>query len=100
MNTLAYPLDPSAATLTGMLSHFPLLEPVFDAMPDVVFFVKDPQARYVLVNRTLASRCGHKDKQALIGKTAEDVFPRRFGRIYTAQDKAIVSVGNQLVDQL
>jgi AraC-like DNA-binding protein len=28
------------------------------------------------------------------------VFPRRFGRIYTAQDKAIINVGNQMIDQL
>jgi AraC-like DNA-binding protein/PAS domain-containing protein len=106
MNTLAHPhdladsTDPADATLTGMLSHFTLLEPVFDAMPDVVFFVKDAHARYALVNRTLASRCGYKDKAALLGKTAEDVFPRRFGRIYTAQDKAIIHVGSQMVDQL
>ncbi|TCK38013.1 AraC-like DNA-binding protein [Paraburkholderia sp. BL8N3] len=58
------------------------------------------EARYAMVNRTLARRCGQKDKQALIGKTAEDVFPRRFGRIYTAQDKAIIAEGNQLIDQL
>lgn len=88
------------ATLEAMLTHFTLLEPVFDAMPEVVFFVKDVQARYVLVNRTLASRCGYKDKEALLGKTAEDVFPRRFGRVYTAQDRTIVSIGNTLVDQL
>jgi AraC-like DNA-binding protein len=100
MNTLAHPLDTDDATLSGMLSHFRLLEPVFDAMPDVVFFVKDAEARYALVNRTLASRCGFKQKAALLGKTAEDVFPRRFGRIYTAQDKAIINVGNQLIDQL
>jgi AraC-like DNA-binding protein len=93
---LAHPADSADATLTGMLSHFTLLEPVFDAMPDVVFFVKDAHARYALVNRTLASRCGYKDKAALLGRTAEDVFPRRFGRIYTAQDKAII----QLVDHL
>ena len=100
MNTLAYPLEPDDVTLSGMLSHFTLLEPVFDAMPDVVFFVKDAHARYVLVNRTLASRCGFKEKAALLGKTAEDVFPRRFGRIYTAQDKAIINVGSQMIDQL
>jgi AraC-like DNA-binding protein len=88
------------STLGAMLQHFRLLEPVFDAMPDVVFFVKDEEARYAMVNRTLARRCGQKDKQALIGKTAEDVFPRRFGRIYTAQDKAIIEEGNQLIDQL
>ena len=94
------PPYPADATLSGMLAHFTLLEPIFDAMPDVVFFVKDAHARYALVNRTLASRCGQKDKQALLGKTAEDVFPRRFGRIYTAQDKAVIDVGNQMVDQL
>ena len=67
------------------------LEPVFDAMPDIVFFVKDAQARYALVNRALASRCGLKDKLGLLGKTAEEVFPQRFGRIYTAQDQSIIA---------
>lgn len=100
MNTLAATLEPAAATLAGMLAHFTLLEPVFDAMPDVAFFIKDTGARYVLVNSTLASRCGFKEKGALLGKTSEDVFPRRFGRIYTAQDKAIISVGNPMLDQL
>ncbi|WP_118180313.1 AraC family transcriptional regulator [Paraburkholderia phosphatilytica] len=90
----------SDASLDSMLAHFTQLEPVFDAMPDVVFFVKDVHARYVLVNRTLVQRCGHKSRDALLGRTAEDVFPRRFGRIYTAQDNAVVAVGNQLVDQL
>jgi AraC-like DNA-binding protein len=90
----------AASTLDAMLQHFMLLAPVFDALPDVVFFVKDAEARYAMVNRTLARRCGQKDKQALIGRTAEDVFPRRFGRIYTAQDKAIIAEGNQLIDQL
>jgi AraC-like DNA-binding protein len=88
------------SSLNAMLQHFKLLEPVFDSMPDIVFFVKDEEARYALVNRTLASRCGHKDKQALLGKTAEDVFPSRFGRIYTAQDQAIIAQGIQMIDQL
>jgi hypothetical protein len=34
------------------LSH--LVEPVFDSLPDVLFFIKDVQARYVWVNKTLA----------------------------------------------
>lgn len=89
-----------ASTLDAMLQHFRLLEPVFDAMPDIVFFVKDADARYALVNRALASRCGHKDKRPLIGKRAEEVFPQRFGRIYTAQDQAVIAQGNQMIDQL
>jgi AraC-like DNA-binding protein len=87
-------------TLQQMVAHFGLLEPLFDAMPDVVFFVKDHLARYVLVNTTLAARCGSRDKRALLGKTAEQVFPARFGRVYTEQDKAIVRHNSRLVDQL
>ena len=100
MNTLAHQLSPDEATMSGLLTHFRQLEPVFAALPDVVFFVKDADARYALVNRTLASRCGFKEKTALLGKTAEDVFPRRFGRIYTAQDEGVIHVGNQMIDQL
>lgn len=94
------PSSDDKALLDGMVAHFALLEPVFDAMPDVVFFVKDTEARYVLANRTLASRCGFRNKLDLLGKTAEQVFPARFGRIYTAQDKAVVAQGGKLIDQL
>lgn len=98
--TIPLPSMPAAETLADMLPHFTQLEPVFDGLPDVVFFVKDCEARYALVNRTLASRCGCKEKRALIGKTAEEVFPSRFGRVYTAQDKTIVDDGGQMIDQL
>ncbi len=40
------------------LGFLPVAEPLFDALPDVVFFVKDLQARYVTVNQTLMRRCG------------------------------------------
>jgi AraC-like DNA-binding protein len=96
----ASPAGIPASDLAGMVAHFTLLEPVFDTMLDVVFFVKDNEARYVLANRTLAARCGFKDSRALLGKTAEQVFPTRFGRIYTAQDKAILASGNKLIEQL
>jgi AraC-like DNA-binding protein len=90
----------ASETLADMLVHFRLLEPVFDAMPDVVFFVKDTHARYALVNDALASRYGHKEKQALLGKTATEVFPSRFGQVYTTQDQTVIAVGHQLLDQL
>ncbi|WLE64028.1 AraC family transcriptional regulator [Burkholderia plantarii] len=83
-----------------MLAHFSLLAPVLDALPDVAFFVKDVQGRYVLANRTLAQRCGFKEKSGLYGKTTEEVFPRRFGRSYLEQDMATIHAGQQLTDQL
>ncbi|MGF6774022.1 AraC-like DNA-binding protein [Paraburkholderia sp. GAS199] len=89
-----------ASSIEQMVAHFSLLEPLFDAMSDVVFFVKDHDARYVLVNTTLALRCGFKNKHLLHGKTAEEVFPARFGLSYTAQDEAVVRDKTRLTDQL
>lgn len=97
---LSLPAMPAATTLAEMLPSFYQLEPVFDALPDVVFFVKDGDTRYALVNRTLATRCGCKEKQALIGKTTEQVFPSRFANTYMAQDRAILGGAAPMIDQL
>ena len=100
MPDLALPRPNENTTLAQLVAHFEILEPIFDAMQDVVFFVKDSDARYVLANATLAARCGFKDKRALLGKQAEQVFPPRFGYIYTEQDKAVLKLGSKLIDQL
>ncbi|QGZ29397.1 AraC family transcriptional regulator [Stutzerimonas stutzeri] len=86
--------------LPTLLAGLKLIAPLFDAMPQVVFFVKDTEARYSLANRTLAERCGHQDAAALIGLTAEQVFPSGFGAQYTDQDRRVLTQGLRLEDQL
>ena len=53
------------ADLPTLLASLKLIAPLLDAMPDVVFFIKDTDARYSLANRTLAERCGHGEQQRL-----------------------------------
>lgn len=91
---------PLSRDLPTLLASIEQVAPLLDAMPGVVFFIKDPQARYVLVNQTLAQRCGVKSKDALLGRTAEDVFPTRFGPHYTEQDRRVLEGGDPLNDQL
>ena len=91
---------PQSRDLPALLASIEQVAPLLDAMPGVVFFIKDPQARYVLVNQTLAQRCGVKSKDALLGRTAEDVFPTRFGPHYTEQDRRVLEGGDPLNDQL
>lgn len=74
-------------------------EALFDALPDVVFFVKDAQGRYVVVNQTLVRRCGLKQKSALVGRTAAQVFPAAFGTLYQEQDRQVLS-GGEIRDRL
>ena len=91
--------DPRDALGSGVADTF-FAEPLFDALPDVVFFVKDAQARYVVVNQTLVQRCGLKDKAALIGRTPAEVFAQPFGQGYLAQDMAVLAGGAAIEDQL
>ena len=39
---------------------------LFDGVPDIVFFVKDANGRYLSVNDTLAKRCGLSTKDDVI----------------------------------
>src|SRR5471030_2339183 len=64
ISTLPFAGDPRDALGSAIADAF-FAEQLFDALPDVVFFVKDAQARYVVVNQTLVQRCGVKDKAAL-----------------------------------
>lgn len=85
-----------AATLTDPF----FAEILFDALPDVVFFVKDLEGRYVLINQTMVERSGFSKKSQLVGKTVEEIFATRFAIQYRQQDLAVLQEGRSLHDQL
>lgn len=83
-----------------LLNALALITPLLNAIPNVVFFIKDVQARYLLVNLTLARRCGFKSVSSLLGKTSADVFPSALGQGYTEQDLRVLREAVTLRDQL
>jgi PAS domain S-box-containing protein len=76
------------------------MDRLFDGVPDIVFFVKDAEGRYMAVNDTLASRCGLARKEDVIGRTAEELFPPPLGDAFAQQDRAILRTGLGIRDQL
>lgn len=87
-------------SLDDFLDNLHTLEPLFDTLSSVVFFIKNKQARYVFVNQTLVKRCGFKEKCHLLDKTSEEVFPNPLGASYTAQDLQVIRKGQRLSEQL
>lgn len=75
-------------------------ELLFDALNDLVFFLKNANGQYVLVNQTLAQRCGVAGKDQLLGKTAAEVFPHPWGTNYFAQDEILIATGEPLLNEL
>jgi AraC-like DNA-binding protein len=76
------------------------LEPLFDRLPDLVFFVKNRRGEYAVVNQTLVERLRKRGKGDLIGRRADEVFPAPLGRSYRAQDEQVLGGGEPIRDQL
>lgn len=75
------------------------LEALFDALPDVVFFVKDAQGRYTHANLTLVRRLGLKQRVEVIGRNVTELFPVTLGGSYASQDRRVLD-GEVIENQL
>lgn len=75
-------------------------EQLFDAFPDVVYFVKDERARYSAVNQALVDRVGARSKTELLGKRADELFPPPFGARYREQDERLLRTGEPVRGEL
>ncbi len=75
-------------------------ETLFDHMTDLVYFIKNSKGQYVVVNQSLAERCGFRKKQDLIGRTADQIYPQPLGASYRAQDEALLQTGKSILNQL
>lgn len=91
---------PASGTMSDLLTAIAPLLPVLDLIPHATIFIKDEQARYVMANRALIERCGLEDLSELLEKTSEDIFPAKFGRTYSEQDRRILRQGSVLAGQL
>ncbi len=77
-----------------------VLRSLMDALDDVVFFAKDLQGRYRLVNQTLVQRVGLQSKQQVLGRRTDDLFPEPFGVAFRLQDEAVLRSGRAIENRL
>jgi AraC-like DNA-binding protein len=76
---------------------------VFDAIPDVVFFVKDVAGRYTHVNLTLVRRVGMRRREEVIGRCVTELYSAPLGDSYAIQDQRVLrgeTIENQLEVQV
>lgn len=85
---------------TLRLCELSVVEALFDPLPDVVFFVKDRDGRYLRVNQTLVRRSALRSKQALLGRTPREVFPGAMGEAFAQQDRRVIASGTAMQRQL
>ena len=75
-------------------------EELFDHLADIVYFIKDANGKYLVVNETLVTRCGVANKQSLIGRTPAEVLRAPLGDRFASQDRDVLKSGKPLLSQL
>ena len=86
--------------LAACLANPWFAETLFDCLPDVDLFVKDRQARYVVVSEGMVHRAGARSKDELLGRTTLEVFPPPQGAVYYEQDRQVLEKGLKIRDRL
>ena len=73
---------------------------VLATTPHVMFCVKDVDGRYVAANRAFAERAGVEGAGAVIGRTADELFPTELADGYERQDASVLATGQPLTNEL
>lgn len=76
------------------------LAALFDHIPDVYFFVKDRDGRFVLFNRAFLDLMGVRSEDEVLGKRDADFFPPSLWQNYTRDDRTVIETGAPVIDRI
>lgn len=82
------------------LDYSPELVELFDALVNVIFCVKDPEGRYLVVNNAFVRRTGRSSKRDVVGRRAIELFHEALAERYEEQDAKILQGAKPLHDEL
>jgi PAS domain S-box-containing protein len=84
------------AEMTARRQSQQLLEAVIETSPAVIY-VKDLAGRYLLVNRRYAD-IFHVDRDAMVGRTDHDVFPKEAAEAFRAMDARVAAADQPITE--
>ncbi len=73
-----------------------LLEPLFDEVPGVFYFLKDRVSRFMGGSRSFAEMLGESSVEAIIGKTDYDYSPDFLADGFVADDRRVIRTGEAI----
>jgi PAS domain S-box-containing protein len=73
---------------------------LFDHLPDVYFFVKDREGRFMRCNRAFAGLLRAKSEDEVLGKTDLYFFPPALAESYMRDDRAVMTSAAPIIDRV
>lgn len=87
------------ALLAQLADPTPLLQ-LMDLLPDVGFFVKDREGRFLFNNRRACETCGVASEAETLGRTDHDFWPKARADIYAEGDRAVLTTGTPIINAI
>ncbi|MFM1561791.1 MAG: PAS domain-containing protein, partial [Roseibacillus sp.] len=72
---------------------------LFEALPDVLFWIKDRQSRFVFVNLAFSDLIRRKPHE-FIGKTDTDIFPPEIARTFLQDDQVVFETRKSILNKM
>jgi PAS domain S-box-containing protein len=72
---------------------------LFEHLPDVYFFVKDAEGRFVRVNRAFVKLVQAGSERDVIGKRDSDFFPEGLAQNFVRDDRSVLETSQAMIDK-
>jgi AraC-like DNA-binding protein len=76
------------------------MQELFNHLPDIYFFAKDREGRFVMGNDHFVRQCGAQVEEDIIGKCDYDFFPLGRAENYIKDDNYVMATGRSIVDRV
>lgn len=73
---------------------------LLDLLPDVAFFVKDRQSRFVMNNARGVEVCGVSSEAETLGKQGYEFFSEDLMVVYLEQDRQVMETGTSIINAI
>ncbi len=82
------------------VGDFRPFQQLFDLLPDVAFFVKDRQCRFVMNNLRAVECSGAASEEETLGKLGHEFFSDDRMAIYLKQDRQVLETGQPIINAI
>lgn len=76
------------------------LEALFENFPNLWFWVKDTEGRFITANQNVVKMCGRRTETDVIGRTDFEFFPKHTAEAFQRDDLSVVKSGIKIVDRV
>jgi AraC-like DNA-binding protein len=76
------------------------IEQMFEFLPEVSFYIKDRQCRWMACNAWAAQSLNYRDRAEILGATEFDFFPRQIAEKIYEDDQRVMATGVRLLNRI